>query len=473
MRRFALALLLLLGAQPCLAALSASTVFEVRSTGNDANGGGFVTGASGTDYSQQNAPQYALTTVTTAAANAICLDAAAAANMVGNICQIVSGTNFIPGNYQIVSVVVGVSFTLDRNCTTAAGALGVINIGGAFATIQPALTIQVVGGMITYVKATATYVIGAGLTVGAAGSFTERFRIIGYGTTRGDGIKSAIQTSAAITAVTLGQQGWSLENFDIDCNGTGTRGVNQSGNFVTVASCKVSNCTSDGIFASAAYTTVIDSEITGCGGTGGIFANGGDFVCVRNWVHDNTTTGIAVTASPSRSVLLYNVIESNSGGSSDGIFIVWDRVIHGNVIYGNGRDGIRFNDNYLVIAAMVGNNIIVGNGGYGLNLTLGPGGSGAFATYDYNALYNNTSGARNNIAAGVHDVTLSGDPFTDAPNSDFSLNNTAGAGAACRNVGYPGTIGGLATIGYADIGVYRHQDAGGGGGACSSATWSN
>ena len=36
-------------------ALAAASVFEVRTAGNDTNGGGFVTGAAGTDYSQQDA----------------------------------------------------------------------------------------------------------------------------------------------------------------------------------------------------------------------------------------------------------------------------------------------------------------------------------------------------------------------------------------------------------------------------------
>lgn len=40
-------------------ALPAATVWEVRTTGSDAAcSGGFVAGASGTDYSQQNAAQY-------------------------------------------------------------------------------------------------------------------------------------------------------------------------------------------------------------------------------------------------------------------------------------------------------------------------------------------------------------------------------------------------------------------------------
>ena len=55
--------------------------------------------------------------------------------MKDNIINITGGTNFTTGHYQIISVVVGVSVTVDRNCTTAAGAAGTANIGGAKQTI--------------------------------------------------------------------------------------------------------------------------------------------------------------------------------------------------------------------------------------------------------------------------------------------------------------------------------------------------
>jgi hypothetical protein len=52
-------------------ALSSATVLEVRTTGVDTNGGGFVTGATGTDFSQQNAAQYSGTNLASAAARRI------------------------------------------------------------------------------------------------------------------------------------------------------------------------------------------------------------------------------------------------------------------------------------------------------------------------------------------------------------------------------------------------------------------
>jgi hypothetical protein len=70
------------------------------------------------------------------------------------------------------------------------------------------------------------------------------------------------------------------------------------------------------------------------------------------------------------------------------------------------------------------------------------------------------------VAAGDGDVTMTGDPFNNAASSDFSLNNTASAGAACRSAGWPGRIGALgATAGtnYMDIGALQAQPSAGGG----------
>ena len=162
-------------------ALSAATVWEVRPTvGSDNNGGGFVTGASGTDYSQQTSPQYALTGIASAGAGATVLYASAAANMVGNIAQVISGTNFTTGFFQITSVSVGVSITLDRSVCTGVGASGVINIGGAMATIAAINSIYI-GGNIIYVKASGNLTVAAALIL-----VTSNLTFIGYTTTRTD-----------------------------------------------------------------------------------------------------------------------------------------------------------------------------------------------------------------------------------------------------------------------------------------------
>ncbi len=84
---------------------------------------------------------------------------------------------------------------------------------------------------------------------------------------------------------------------------------------------------------------------------------------------------------------------------------------------------------------------------------------------NYNFYWTNTSGALNNITAGAQDVTLTGSPYTNAGSGDFSLNNTAGAGAAVRAHAFPGTFSGISTTGYLDGGPTQHADPAAGGGA--------
>lgn len=76
-----------------------------------------------------------------------------------------------------------------------------------------------------------------------------------------------------------------------------------------------------------------------------------------------------------------------------------------------------------------------------------------------NASTTPTSGRIDTTGAGsiiteLDAIALSGSPFTNAAAGDFTLNNTAGAGASCRAAS-------LFWGGYADLGAVQHQDAGG------------
>src|SRR5579862_6029433 len=106
-------------------ALPSTTVFEVRpGAGSATNGGGFVPGSSGTDWSQQNGAQYSVadgvangtTTVTSATANF-------GTDVVGNIACIGGAW------YRIVSRTNATTIVVDRSITTATGLT--LNIGGA------------------------------------------------------------------------------------------------------------------------------------------------------------------------------------------------------------------------------------------------------------------------------------------------------------------------------------------------------
>jgi len=240
-------------------ALSSSIVWEIRSTGTAGmvNGGGFKTGASGTDFSQQNAAQYALTGVTTAAADAILLTASAAADMVGNVARIVSGTNFTVGWYEIISVVVGVSITLDRTCTSAAGALGVINIGGAISfnsTFEDSFGEALIGGNIVYVKS-GTVTMGSAMSVASVSATgTAPIRWIGYNSTRGDNPSISSGTQPIIAAgsntVTFGAN-WHVSYISFTTTaptgiGIGSQGYFNSCKFLNTSSTASRNAVSTG-----------------------------------------------------------------------------------------------------------------------------------------------------------------------------------------------------------------------------------
>ena len=85
------------------------------------------------DYSTMGSP-ISLTGLSTSAANAIILTASATKAMIGNGLQITGGTNFTTGIYSITAVTAATSITVDRTCTTAAGASGTCGIGAPFAS---------------------------------------------------------------------------------------------------------------------------------------------------------------------------------------------------------------------------------------------------------------------------------------------------------------------------------------------------
>src|SRR3990167_3249347 len=101
----AIILCLLLAAPDLRAAFNAATVFEVRTAGAATNGGCFVTGASGTDRSQQDAAQISYTDLVIGAVTTELTSAAFpfAADDEGNCINIASGAGCTVQIVQVVS----------------------------------------------------------------------------------------------------------------------------------------------------------------------------------------------------------------------------------------------------------------------------------------------------------------------------------------------------------------------------------
>lgn len=442
-------------------ALSVNTVWEVRNGGSDTNGGGFVTGSGGTDYSQQNSPQLSVsdaactgnTTVTSATGGFT-------AAMVGNIISITPVFS-ATGWYQITGWTDTNTITIDRNGPNASGMTA--NVGGALATpgMMSGLSAD---GHIAFLKYHATP-YSASSTAGSGGKLYyvsgAQFyghTLIGYDTTRTVGNRDANRptikaTSTATYSLIDADPYINHHIYNVILDGdsrTGVTGASRWAGYgwLTCYCVKVINCPAVGL----AGEWFNDCEASGCG-----------YGLVQA-----TMIGCVAHGCSSHGFLrgrFQNCLSYGNGGCG---FAMNEAVAMNCTAYNNGSDGFGYNfDNVGGMACL--NCLAVGNGGYGFSNTNGT------PNYVYfNSLINcytlgNTSGAIGGFtgkdAILIGNVALSADPFTNAGAGDFSLNNTAGGGAVCRAAAFPGVFPGGLTTGYLDIGAVQHQDSGGGGGS--------
>ncbi len=439
-------------------ALSAATVWEVRPTNGTANaGGGFVTGASGTDRSQQNAVQTAFTdlvlaTTTTLTSAAFPFGAAD----VGNILAITGGTGFTVGLYQIVSVSV-VTATIDRVGGTAASTGGTGNLGGARSGFSNGTTplqgsgVTAAGNKI-YVKQEAW---NEAMSWAQAGGAAASIVIEGYKTTRGDGNVQANQpinnrASAAGDAITLtasnvvlrylqataaGDSGFNISIFRVRCEFCKSFSNTGKGFKSTVADsnvligCEANNNTSNGVGPSFGGTAI--GLYSHDNGAAGVTSNGSSYSLSFCIVDNNVGGGIIVNGTESKH--WNNTVDGNTGATADGIafdtpFV--NVIVLNNIFSNNGRDGARSSTNASPIYA------------------------------DYNNYFGNAGVARTNFPTGANDSTL--DPtFTDRAGGNFAI------GTNLKALGFPGAFPAALSTGYLDIGAVQRLESAGGG---SSAT---
>lgn len=447
-------------------ALSTNTVWEVRTTGSNTNGGGFVTGASGTDWSQQDAAQYSVTdgvtngttTITSATANF-------GTDVVGNIIYVQGGTGSVTaGWYQIVSRTNSTTIVVDRSTGLTTGTGVTLKIGGAFASLAPfSPSVVLVDGNTVWVKA-GTYNHASTLTVGLGGSTTSLVAICGYGTTRGDQGRPLISSTSTGVALNVAGAGVLAMDLEVDGNDSATSGIvasSNGGRGAKVIRCKVSRCTLYGFSGFSLYWACEVTDLA-AGGRAGIVLDGPGPAAWYCYVHDTPGYGFLGSWSSHATVDAYfcvadactsGFLVSNSGGDLYGCRIV------GCVAYGNTSQGFITGNNFNIYPWIL-NCISYGNGGYGFSGTNGFNATLLKELVRNNAAGNNTSG---NYQGGDtykadSSVTLTADPFVDADNGDFRLNLAAGGGALLRGVGFPGAFPGGLTTGYLDIGAAQHYE---------------
>jgi hypothetical protein len=428
-------------------ALAATIVFEVRTTGSDTNGGGYKSNAGTTDYSQQDAAQLSVadaacagnTTVTSATGGFT-------AAMVGSIMYLSSG----PGWYEITARASSNSITIDRNGPNASGMTA--NVGGALASPGGLGALLVAVGGITagqkaYVKSgtynltgTTVNVSGGPLDLGVTNLTNKNFYLKGYQTDRADltGTRPVIAANGnaptqmlKVGGNTAGAQ--TAENFDINGGSQATNGitgVNATTTFVN--HCYVYDC--DGTTAFTVCTATACKAFS-CAATG--FATSQCYFC---W---SDACEIGFSSS-------YATFCVASNGSSDGF--LGQLVFFAHCISYNNVDGFERNSANRPTPCV--NCISFSDSGYGYKgLDL----NGWLISCAYGGDGGGSGRSDTTPLSDLSPITLTSDPFTNAAGGDFSLNNTAGGGALLRAAGFDPFWG----SGFADIGVFQHQDSGG------------
>jgi hypothetical protein len=296
----------------------------------------------------------------------------------------------------------------------------------------------------------------------------------GYGSTIGDGTKfhwtgDLSQSGDGVILECLDGENSSGTARMYNCTGStrlvqcrGVHTLTGSAVFAPMA-LRASGCVAIGCEASiagnragsdgAAIKSDVYAVIYGCSAKGSgnaqavyVTANFDATQLLRCTVDGNGDVGVLVNSGAPRGVLL----------------------LSGNSIY-NCTDGVQLGTVFTIGGdgcLMVINNIFYLCAGYGINNSSGT--NLLEGLVINNAMGSITSTRLNGFGdvEEIGDITLSGNPWTDAANGDFTLNNTAGAGAACREVGYPTDIDQDGTQdNWRDLGALQHEcPAGGGGG---------
>jgi hypothetical protein len=445
-------------------ALATGTIFEVQFLGDNDNGGGFnpnnVNGA-GTDYSQATAAHVTFDgstiTATTSGASATMTLSGYTVSTAdrGNLLRITGGTNFVTSTtpYEVVQVNVGANtWTLDRNVSTgaASGLLG--KMGGAVNSIGRIIARVPLFSKI-WVKADAPHNI---TNATLDGQYSEirppatagRIEIEGYDATRGDRTGTKPSFRAIVPSRTLVNYGSSgnmliIRNCEFDGvrggAGTGSIGVQNGGdNAMLFEECHFKS------FASIAINGAVSVNMS----------------CHRCTFTDNVLCCGSVTLNLSQCEFYANVgswVLQPAGGVIERCLFSANTSSNGVITGATGSsralvtvDNCDFygNTGAALVASQSTEHLIIGencacvnSSAYGFD-----GGSGAVGSSEGILIlrncagYNNASGDVRNAYSNSGFITLTGNPFTAAGSDDFSLNSTAGAGAALTAAGYAPTF---------------------------------
>lgn len=406
-----------------------STDWEIRTTGDYSNGGGFNRESGGTDYTQQDVAQLALTDCATSGVGSTTLTSATGgftAAMVGNIINLSAGTNLTANWYEITAYTDTNTVTIDRapddGVGGVSGATG--KVGGAMSWPPPDVTDG--GPVVSYNKfwiKHGTYTL-TNTTISAENGpiSLDYANVEGFENVRGDmGSKpvfsagtqvpstgtAIFRTATSFNAIHITNikadgvdntrtfSGFALtdyRNFVQHCEAvncqTGFAGNNNSARF-----CKASNCQ-----------------------TG--FASFKTEFCVA---HDCTSVGINNYVNEAYHCIVYNCPTGYyMSGGADTVRCIADNCssfgIYHYSAYGNSLENLVTN---------------CGTGIYFRSTAL---------SSDKNYLYNNLTDVvyqSNNPASryvSYDSTSITSDPYTDSANGDYTINNNETGGRPYRQL---------------------------------------
>lgn len=443
-------------------AFSSTTQWDVRTTGSNSNGGGFDTAASGTDYSQQDSPQFTYTDLVIDATTNTKITSSAHpfdSHSPGNIINVTGGTGFTVQRIQIVSVS-GAVATCDKAVGTTSSTGGTGNLGGAVATIATANGVAVSGNTINIKSG--TYSISSTLTLSVT-----NLSLVGFASNHNDGGTKPLITTATnsldLIQLASGASGGEtlLQNISFSNTAATRSSCITSTAPISSGALVVINCLFDGFSQTSQAAINADNvgshfRINNIGVRGteikncyyGISTNNTSLVVLGCYIHDNTSDGVHDAGANLGGVHIRSVYASNGGKglnyNTSSALTVDSCCFYANV------DGI-----YVLAGNLLwnSNNIFWGQSGYGINTVSGSSVNDDRCAASYgNAFGSNTSGNRNGYPAFPADITITAIPWVAAGSGNFTLNSTAGGGALLTKAGYPGVFPSGTCIGYVDVG---------------------
>ncbi len=282
----------------------------------------------------------------------------------------------------------------------------------------------------------------------------------GYITVQGkSGVRPVLEITNTSNVIAMSSiSNWFFNNLEFKQDGASGNVVSVTGNCLPVFNnIKISAGGGDGFNSNNGFT-VLNSEITGCGGWGLNNSGGNSIYSIGNYIHGNTSGGIKLTNANASCFILDNVISSNSGRGIylNATFTGGGGIIEKCTLYNNTTSNLTVDN--AVPRLFIRNNIFQSDGtNFNVVWTAG--------TAEINSVHNNNvfyiSAGSNNLSGVTANSTESTlNPNMANPGSgDFSINNSSSAAAT----GFPGQLLGVANLGYLDIGAIQRLVSGGGG----------